>query len=147
MVPNIPTSESRSGLSSDFCMLVPGSVQKLQIHQRERRAKSPRLAPTNDRALSSPQARTSPAPLSSSPMTISFVNRSQVAIGVRSTLPLSALNSRTIWKKDPRMAVYRNLESQGTASGTATSNEGLKQFLRDASKNPALLDLLEFIAF
>ena len=96
---------------------------------------------------SSPQARTSSAPLSSSPMTISFVNRSQAAIGVRSTLPLSAPNNRTIWKKDSRIAVYRNLESQATASGTATGKEDLKQFLRDASKNPALLDLLESIDF
>lgn len=78
----------------------------------------------------------------------SYVNPSQVAIGVRSTLPLSAPNNRTIWKKDPRMSVYRNLESQGAGnSGPSSNEEGLKQFLRDASKNPALLDLPESINF
>lgn len=80
--------------------------------------------------------------------TTSYVNPSQVAIGVRSTLPLSAPNNRTIWKKDRRMAVYRNLESLGAGTSASFGNEeGLKQFLRDASKNPALLDLPDSITF
>lgn len=80
--------------------------------------------------------------------TTGYVNNSQVAIGVRSTLPLSAPNNRTIWKKDPRMAVYRNLESLGGATSASFGNdEGLKQFLRDAQKNPALLDLPDSISF
>lgn len=98
---------------------------------------------------SNPPQSAGAAVTASSPMkTASYVNPSQVAIGVRSTLPLSAPNNRTIWKKDPRMAVYRNLETLGAGSAGPSSNEeGLKQFLRDASKNPALLDLPESIAF
>ncbi|MCJ1385150.1 hypothetical protein MMC17_008269 [Xylographa soralifera] len=88
--------------------------------------------------VSTPKAITSSS-------TTAYVNRSQVAIGVRSTLPLSAPNNRTIWKKDPRMAVYRNLESQDSTPGASSSNEGFKQFLRDASKNPRLLDLPDSI--
>lgn len=94
--------------------------------------------------------RSNPAPVtSSSPAkTGHYVNPSQVAIGVRSTLPLSAPNNRTIWKKDPRMSVYRNLESQGASTAASSGNEeGLKQFLRDASKNPALLELPDSINF
>ena len=100
-----------------------------------------------DRSNPPQQARI--ATTASHPMkTASYINPSQVAIGVRSTLPLSAPNNRTIWKKDPRMAVYRNLETLGAGSAGPSSNEeGLKQFLRDASKNPALLDLPESIAF
>lgn len=45
------------------------------------------------------------------------------------------------------MAVYHNLESESNASGASSSSEGLKQFLRDARKNPALLDLSDSIAF
>lgn len=95
-----------------------------------------------------PQSAGAAATSSSSKKTANYVNPSQVAIGVRSTLPLSAPNNRTIWKKDPRMSVYRNLESLGAGSAGPSSNEeGLKAFLRDASKNPALLDLPESINF
>ena len=95
-----------------------------------------------------PQHTRVPATASHPMKTASYINPSQVAIGVRSTLPLSAPNNRTIWKKDPRMAVYRNLETLGAGNAGPSSNEeGLKQFLRDASKNPALLDLPESIAF
>ena len=90
----------------------------------------------------------SPASVPSSKNTTRYVNPSQVAIGVRSTLPLSAPNNRTIWKKDPRMSVYRNLESLGASTSASFGNEeGLKQFLRDASKNPAVLDLPDSITF
>lgn len=95
-----------------------------------------------------PQSAGAATTSSSSKKTANYVNPSQVAIGVRSTLPLSAPNNRTIWKKDPRMSVYRNLESLGAGSAGPSSNEeGLKAFLRDASKNPALLDLPESINF
>ncbi|TVY85232.1 Highly reducing polyketide synthase FUM1 [Lachnellula suecica] len=75
-----------------------------------------------------------------------YVSRSQVAIGVRSSLPLSAKNNRTLWKRDPRMAVYRNLESQDTSITATTSDNSLKQFLRDASTNPSSLSSDESVA-
>lgn len=67
-----------------------------------------------------------------------YVSHSQVAIGVRSTLPLSAPGNRTSWKKDPRTLVYRNIEFQDSTSGPAT-NENLKDFLQGATLNPAIL--------
>ncbi|KAI4122746.1 MAG: hypothetical protein LQ338_005639 [Usnochroma carphineum] len=97
---------------------------------------------------SSPRAQlTASTTMTSSPLTRAYVNQSQLCIGVRSTLPLSAPNNRTLWKKDPRMAVYRNLESHSDAGGGSGANsEGLKQFLRDCQSNPALLDLPDSIA-
>lgn len=99
-------------------------------------------------ARSSPQGeRTASTTMTSSPLTRAYVNKSQVSIGIRSTLPLSAPNNRTVWKKDPRMAVYRNLESASSAAGGASSSEGLRDYLRDCQKNPALLDLPDSTAF
>ena len=90
-----------------------------------------------------------PAPQTYSPsqLTTPYTNRSQVALGVRSNLPLSAPNNRTIWKRDPRMSIYHNLESSSSAASTSSSSESLKQFLRDAAKNAALLDLPESVAY
>ena len=90
-----------------------------------------------------------PAPRTFSPsqLTTPYTNPSQVALGVRSNLPLSAPNNRTIWKRDPRMSIYRNLESSSSTASTSSSSESLKQFLRDAAKNAALLDLPESVAY
>ncbi|KAK3936656.1 KR domain-containing protein [Diplogelasinospora grovesii] len=35
-----------------------------------------------------------------------FVNKAQLALGLRSTQPLSAQNNRTTWRRDPRMALF-----------------------------------------
>ncbi|RMD44521.1 hypothetical protein DV735_g512, partial [Chaetothyriales sp. CBS 134920] len=61
-----------------------------------------------------------------------FVNRSQVGIGMRSLLPITAPNNRTVWRKDPRMLIYRNIE-HAFASGPL--------FLRDAAMNPNISKL------
>ena len=88
-----------------------------------------------------------PRTFSSSQLTTPYTNPSQVALGIRSNLPLSAPNNRTIWKRDPRMAIYRNLESSSSTASTSSSSESLKQFLRDAAKNAALLDRPESVAY
>ena len=68
-----------------------------------------------------------------------YVNKGQLAIGLRSTQPLSVPENRTIWKNDPRMAAYRNMESQGNSVAVST-NEQLKHFITDATRNPSILD-------
>jgi len=68
-----------------------------------------------------------------------YVNKAQLGLGFRSTQPLSVSNNRVVWKHDPRMAFYRNLESQA-ATTFSSSNEGLKQFLEDASRDTSMLD-------
>jgi len=68
-----------------------------------------------------------------------YVNKSQLALGLRSTQPLSASNNRTVWKRDPRMAFYRNIESQAETT-IISSNKALKEFLKDARRNTSRLD-------
>ncbi|KAH7378435.1 hypothetical protein DE146DRAFT_749699 [Phaeosphaeria sp. MPI-PUGE-AT-0046c] len=67
-----------------------------------------------------------------------YANPSQVAIGFRSVLPITAPNNRCIWRKDRRMAIYRNLERQETAA-TDSSNGVLRSFLKDIVSNSTLL--------
>jgi aryl carrier-like protein len=85
--------------------------------------------------------------ITSSPLTRASVNPSQVGLGLRSTLPLSAPNNRILWKRDARMAVYRNLEYSSSEADSVSNSEGLKRFLLDCQKNPAGLDLPESIDF
>ncbi|KAK5659385.1 hypothetical protein OQA88_1478 [Cercophora sp. LCS_1] len=68
-----------------------------------------------------------------------FVNKAQLALGLRSTQPLSAPNNRTTWKRDLRMALYRNIESQKTAAAKS-ENEKLREFLEAIAARPAVLD-------
>jgi len=66
--------------------------------------------------------------------------QSQIAIGMSSSLPLSAPNNRTLWKKDPRAAIYYNFEVEDTTnSNGAAQDSNLKQFLREANLNPSSL--------
>jgi Phosphopantetheine attachment site len=88
--------------------------------------------------------RPAPTPVQGSPN--EFVNHSQLAIGLRTTLPLNDPNNRTSWKKDIRMAVYRNSETSG-ASTELSDNEGLKQFLSTVSVNPSILKAQSSVDF
>jgi acyl carrier protein len=71
--------------------------------------------------------------------TIQFISEGQLGIGLRSTQPLAAPNNRTVWKHDPRMAVYWNMESH-SATSSAGSNDEITQFLIEAQANPNILD-------
>lgn len=68
-----------------------------------------------------------------------FTSEGQLGIGLRSTQPLAAPNNRTVWKYDPRMAAYWNMELHSAAS-SGNSNEQLTQFLMETQANPAVLD-------
>ena len=76
-----------------------------------------------------------------------YVNRSQIGLGIRSTLPLSAANNRTVWRKDPRFSVYRNMENTEGTSGGSLGAEDIKQFLRDASSSMSFLKSSESAHF
>ncbi|KAF1935695.1 polyketide synthase 1 [Clathrospora elynae] len=68
----------------------------------------------------------------------SYVNRSQLGLGIRSTLPLSAPNNRTFWKRDARFLAYRNSEHdvQGISTAAPSSDwDELRLFLRDTKAN------------
>ncbi|TVY20219.1 Highly reducing polyketide synthase FUM1 [Lachnellula arida] len=79
--------------------------------------------------------RSAPAPASPAK---TYTNPGQVGIGLRSTMPLAEPGNRSIWKRDPRMAVYRNLEA-ASSSSAASDNEPLRLFLADAHAKPAML--------
>lgn len=73
------------------------------------------------------------------PSAAGYRNPAQLVIGLRSTKPLSDPSNRTIWKRDVRMSVYRNLEVLAASSGGAV-NEDFKQFLSAVAKEPSLLN-------
>lgn len=74
-----------------------------------------------------------------------YAQPSQMGIGLRSLLPITAPANRTVWRKDPRMLVYRNLEDTGGAgsggggSSSSSSDEELTRVLREISSNMTLL--------
>ncbi len=45
----------------------------------------------------------------------------------------------TMWKRDPRMSIYRNIQKVSTAESTASGSQ-LKQFLSSVAKEPSKLD-------
>ncbi|KAK2052271.1 hypothetical protein LY76DRAFT_671662 [Colletotrichum caudatum] len=70
-----------------------------------------------------------------------FASKSQIGIGVRSTLPLDSPQNRTVWKNDIRMAAYRNLEAEESGAGKSGAGNGeLKEFLASSARDPSGLD-------
>jgi hypothetical protein len=76
----------------------------------------------------------------------SRVCRSQLAIGMRSTQPLSAATNRHPMKSDARVARYHNSEHHDDVA-VAGGNQELKQYLAGLSLDPSLLDTSEAAAF
>lgn len=95
-------------------------------------------------------ARSAPPPppptSSASEAQNSFTNPGQVGIGLRSTLPIAAPQNRNIWKRDPRMSLYRNLEAVSEVA-VASTNDALRQFLANAKSEPASLTDRASIAY
>ncbi|RAK81482.1 KR-domain-containing protein [Aspergillus fijiensis CBS 313.89] len=86
-----------------------------------------------------------------------FHNPSQVSQVMESRLPITHPDNRIIWKRDPRMAIYRNIETvaaqgedaTGGGSGGSSSSSMLKSFLAEVSTDPARLQqpaAAEFLA-
>lgn len=63
----------------------------------------------------------------------------QLGLGLRSTLPLSDPRNRVVWRRDRRMATYRNDDRDHTATSTSTSNDTLSKFLASVADNPAVI--------
>lgn len=76
-----------------------------------------------------------------------FHNPSQVTQMSECQLPIMHPENHIIWKRDPRMAIYRNIET--TSTKTEATSSGLKSFLSDINADPALLQqpaATEFLA-
>ena len=82
--------------------------------------------------------RSAPPPSSNVSSSIGFQNPNQIGIGLRSTLPMSSPGNRSIWKRDLRMALYRNLENVDTVD-TSGANESLKEFLSSVAADSTML--------
>ncbi|KAL8908900.1 MAG: hypothetical protein Q9171_005243 [Xanthocarpia ochracea] len=85
-------------------------------------------------------------PSSSSPRT-GYTTGSHIGLGFASTRPLSAPNNRIIWRRDPRMSVYRNLEANQSAPTPTGADDNLKLFLRSAISSPDSLQNPDTITF
>lgn len=75
-----------------------------------------------------------------------YMNSSQIGLGMRMTMPISAEANRCIWKRDIRMGLYRNLESS-SIDDVGTSNEGLRDFMSTVSNNPTALKEQSSVVF
>lgn len=75
-----------------------------------------------------------------------YMNISQIGLGMRMTMPISSDTNRSIWKRDIRMGLYRNLENS-SIDDTSNGNEGLKKFLATVSSNPEILKESDSVLF
>ncbi|KAJ3494818.1 hypothetical protein NLG97_g3829 [Lecanicillium saksenae] len=69
----------------------------------------------------------------------SFVDPATFAIGLGSTTPLSSTDSRALWGKDIRMAMYRN-RNDLNGSGQGSRTDSLKAFLSLARSDKTVLE-------
>lgn len=80
-----------------------------------------------------------------------LVQKSVLAMGLRSTIPTTATTCRLPWRKDRRMLAHRNLETQAeTASsdaGTSSADSEVARFIREVSSNIVLLQSGETATF
>lgn len=78
----------------------------------------------------------------------SLVQKSLLAMGMRSTAPVTSSSCRIPWRKDRRMLSYRNYEahelkaSPGAGSDSSSYDE-LSRFIRESGSNLALLQSTE----
>lgn len=67
-----------------------------------------------------------------------FYNPNQITQSLECRLPIMDPENNIIWKRDPRMAIYRNMET--IASDGAAAASGMKSFLASAAEDPSKLD-------
>ena len=78
---------------------------------------------------------------------IRFQNPNQITQALECRLPIMDPRNNIIWKRDPRMAIYRNIEAVAIDGASATG--GMKPFLAAMAENPSQLeqpDAAEFLA-
>lgn len=68
-----------------------------------------------------------------------FTNMSHLAVGLRSTKPLSDGTNRLLFKGDVRISLHHNMESADQTSAEPT-DEGLRELLSQVEANPEVLN-------
>ncbi|KAH8802447.1 putative polyketide synthase [Xylogone sp. PMI_703] len=66
--------------------------------------------------------------------------RNHIVHTTESKLPIMDPQNAILWKRDPRMAIYRNIQTASIVEKTEASDE-LKQFLSSIQSDPSKLDL------
>ncbi|KAI1255237.1 hypothetical protein MGN70_003301 [Eutypa lata] len=82
----------------------------------------------------------------------SFVSDSQVALAMRSTIPLSSPQNRNVWRRDARLSLYRNLEADAaeasrdgdaaggtTTGGDSSEDAAIRRLLAAVETDPSVL--------
>lgn len=78
---------------------------------------------------------------------VQFHNPSQITQALECRLPIMDPQNNMIWKRDPRMAIYRNIETVATDGAATTS--GMAPFLAIMAESPGKLeqpDAIDFLA-
>lgn len=70
----------------------------------------------------------------------SYQNSDQIALAPRCTLSIADPQNTTIWKRDPRMAIYRNIEKVSASSCNVDVSDTLRSFVNSLTSEPAILD-------
>jgi hypothetical protein len=86
----------------------------------------------------------SPTKTPSSP--IAVAPRNTFVLGLASTVPLNSANNRALWKRDIRMAAYRNINTTESSSADSSS-DALKAWLATARHDAAQLKADDTAAF
>ncbi|KAK5626220.1 hypothetical protein RRF57_001935 [Xylaria bambusicola] len=86
-------------------------------------------------ARSSPDLALAP----SSSLTDGYYNPSQITQVLECSLPITDSNNNIIWKRDPRMAIYRNIEKAAT-SHDGESSDSLRPFMTSLVQDPKKFD-------
>jgi len=73
-------------------------------------------------------------------------NTGQLTIGLASTKSIMDPGNRAVWKRDVRMALYRNREPE-KQSTPSTASEGLKDFLTSVATSPVMLNEAKHVDF
>ncbi|KAI0199508.1 putative polyketide synthase [Astrocystis sublimbata] len=75
-----------------------------------------------------------------------YCNRSQITQVLECSLPITDPNNNIIWKRDPRMAIYRNIE-RATTSHEGSGSDSLRPFMTSLMQDPQRFDDQDTAAF
>ena len=79
------------------------------------------------------------APPKRTPPLTGYLNASHIVQAPECRIPIMDPENGSMWKRDPRMAIYRNIQKASVSEGTEAADH-LKQFLSSMTSDPSKLD-------
>lgn len=70
----------------------------------------------------------------------SYQGLNQFGMMAPSTLPIADPDNNVIWKRDPRMAIYRNIENMGSSSDSCDAPDAVRSFVASLATDPLKLN-------